>query len=117
MLEDVSPDDQQAQDIIRDLGAGAFWGMVWILFIRSWMANSLLSLAGSDATVVTTLIFFLATLHFPEAQKAGQAEIRAILGDRLPNLEDSDSLPYVNAILLETLRWFPAVPGDYFTPV
>jgi hypothetical protein len=117
MLEAVSPDDQQAQDIIRDLGAGAFLGMVLVLFIQCWMADLLLSLAGSDTTVVTTLIFFLAMLHFPEAQKAGQAEIRAILGDRLPNLEDRDSLPYVNAILLETLRWFPAVSGGYFTPV
>jgi hypothetical protein len=115
MLEDASPEDHQAQDIIRDLGAGAFLGMVSILFIRCWMANLLLSLAGSDTTVVTTLIFFLAMLQFPEVQKARQAEIRAILGDRLPNFEDRDSLPYMNAILLETLRWFPAVPGGQST--
>jgi cytochrome P450 len=29
---------------------------------------------------------------------------------RLPNFEDRASLPYVEAVLREVLRWHPAVP-------
>ena len=42
---------------------------------------------------------------------SGQAEVDAVTrGERLPCFEDRDSLPYVNAIVKEILRWNPAVP-------
>jgi hypothetical protein len=67
-------------------------------------------LAGSDTTVASVLTFFLAMLHYPEVQKDGRAEIDAVLGGRLPTLDDKDSLPYVTATMLEVLRWLPATP-------
>jgi hypothetical protein len=42
-----------------------------------------------------------------------QAEIDAITGGlRRPTIEDKDSLPYVHAIVKETLRWHPPLPMD-----
>ena len=44
----------------------------------------------------------------PEAQRKGQEEIDKVIGnDRLPNLEDRDSLPYVSCIIHETMRYVP----------
>ena len=43
---------------------------------------------------------------YPEAQKKAQAEIDAVVGpNRLPNFEDRPSMPYINAVMKETLRW------------
>jgi cytochrome P450 len=49
------------------------------------------------------------TLH-PEAQKRAQAELDAVLGDRLPTFADKDDLPYVTAIMKEVFRWLPVLP-------
>ena len=50
------------------------------------------------------------TIH-PEAQKKAQAELDAVVGpDRLPTFEDRESLPYLNALLREVLRWHPVTP-------
>ena len=50
-------------------------------------------------------------LMHPEVQKRAQLEIDQVLGSgRRPTLDDRDSLPYIQAIYLETLRWHPAVP-------
>ena len=47
---------------------------------------------------------------FPEAQKRAQREIDAVVGsDRLPDFSDRPSLPFVEAVLRETLRWHPVV--------
>lgn len=48
---------------------------------------------------------------FPEAQKKAQEELdRVIGGARLPEFEDQESLPYVNALFREVLRWHPITP-------
>lgn len=45
-------------------------------------------------------------LH-PEVQKEAQAEIDAVVGhDRLPDFNDRPSLPYIDRIVQETLRYF-----------
>ena len=55
--------------------------------------------------------FFLAMTLFPEVQRKAQAEIDAVVGpDRLPNLNDRSSLPYVEAVIKEVLRWQPVLP-------
>ena len=47
-------------------------------------------------------------ISFPEVQRRAQAEIDAVVGrDRLPTFADAPRLPYVRAILNETLRWRP----------
>ena len=50
------------------------------------------------------------TLH-PEAQQKAQAEIDRVIGnDRLPTLDDQSSLPYLDALMKEVLRWNPVAP-------
>lgn len=57
-------------------------------------------------------------LH-PEIQARAQAEVDSVVGSdwhRLPSFADRANLPYVNATVLELLRWNPAVPlGAYFS--
>ena len=53
---------------------------------------------------------------YPEVQKKAQAEIDSVIGpNRLPNFEDRPSLPYINAIIKESMRWHvPAPLGALF---
>ena len=45
-------------------------------------------------------------LHFPDVQKRAQAELDAVVGhDRMPEYEDRENLPYVRALINETLRY------------
>ena len=48
---------------------------------------------------------------FPEVQAKAQAELDAVVGtERLPCFNDRDSLPYINAICKEVLRWHSITP-------
>lgn len=50
---------------------------------------------------------------YPDIQRRAQAEVDSVIGtswQRLPSFEDRPKLPYVEAIVLELLRWNPAVP-------
>ncbi|KAG0694835.1 cytochrome P450 [Suillus ampliporus] len=67
--------------------------------------------AASETTSSTLLVFLLAMVLHPELQAKAQAEIDRVVGrDRLPNFDDRPALPYVEAILRETLRWHPVAP-------
>ncbi|KAF8872779.1 cytochrome P450 [Infundibulicybe gibba] len=48
-------------------------------------------------------------LH-PDIQRQGQMELDQVIGGRLPTFEDRELLPYVSAIIKETLRWAPVAP-------
>ncbi|OCH91991.1 cytochrome P450 [Obba rivulosa] len=86
--------------------------------------------AGFETTLGTVLSFIMAMALNHDKQTKAQAEIDAVIGgDRLPTIQDSPSLPYVNAVIKETMRWQPAVPmglprhtfeddvyGDYYIP-
>jgi len=55
--------------------------------------------------------FFLTMAMNPEVQKRARQEIDSITaGDRLITLDDRDSLPYVEAVFREVLRWRPVLP-------
>lgn len=57
------------------------------------------------------LTFILAMLHAPEVQERAQRELDIVTGGRrLPNFSDRASLPYIEAIVKEVLRWHPLVP-------
>jgi cytochrome P450 len=67
-------------------------------------------------TTSTLMVFILSMVLYPDVQKRAQAEIDSVIGtDRLPTFEDRASLPYVDAILRETLRWQPILPLGNFT--
>ncbi|EMD36023.1 hypothetical protein CERSUDRAFT_138759 [Gelatoporia subvermispora B] len=94
-----------------------------------WVSGSMFA-AGVETTYATTLSFILAMALYPEKQKLAQAEVDAVIGvDRLPTIYDRGSLPYVEAVIKETMRWQPALPlsvprrvaeddfyRDYFIP-
>jgi cytochrome P450 len=62
-------------------------------------------------------MFLLAMLLYPEVQARAQADIDRITGkDRLPDFDDRPALPYLDAILRETLRWYPVFPMGLCTP-
>ncbi|KAF4609449.1 hypothetical protein D9613_012942 [Agrocybe pediades] len=65
---------------------------------------------ASDTTLATIKSFIAAMLCFPEAQRKGQEELDRVLQGRLPNFEDEASLPYINAIVKEVIRWAPVTP-------
>ena len=62
-------------------------------------------------TVTAFFHFLLAMMLHPQVAKKAQMEIEAAVGtDRLPTLADRPSLPYVNALMSEVLRWGTPVP-------
>ncbi|KIK66610.1 hypothetical protein GYMLUDRAFT_157089 [Collybiopsis luxurians FD-317 M1] len=68
--------------------------------------------AGTDTTVTALTSFFLAMVKYPEYQKKVQEELDRVVGnDRLPDFRDRDSLPYVQAVVNEVLRWQPVAPS------
>ena len=47
----------------------------------------------------------------PRVQRKAQMELDRVVGrDRLPTFADEPSLPYVNAVLKELLRWHTVAP-------
>ncbi|KAG2039206.1 cytochrome P450 [Suillus americanus] len=78
--------------------------------IVKWSAVSLSG--GADTTVSAIYSFFLAMTLFPDVQKKAQVEIDAVVGpDRLPSFADRPSLPYIEALAKEVLRWNVAIPS------
>ncbi|KAK0185199.1 cytochrome P450 [Armillaria mellea] len=68
--------------------------------------------AGADTTVSALLSAILAFILYPEVQARAQAEVDAVIGHgiRLPDFDDRPQMPYINAVVLEVLRWNPVVP-------
>lgn len=64
--------------------------------------------AGADTIVATLLSFVMAMVLWPECQKKAQAELDRVLGNRLPEFVDRESLPCVEAVIRETYRLYPA---------
>lgn len=50
-------------------------------------------------------------LLYPDVQGKAQAELDRVVGtNRLPDFSDYDSLPYIQAIAKETMRWHLIAP-------
>lgn len=47
---------------------------------------------------------------YPDIQRKGQAELDAVLKGRLPEFNDRPSLPYISAMVKETMRWLLVTP-------
>ncbi len=48
---------------------------------------------------------------YQDVQRKAQQELDALLCfERLPDLSDRESLPYIQAVMLESLRWIPVLP-------
>lgn len=68
--------------------------------------------AGVETTNIQLQIFILACLAHPEFIAKAQKELDNVVGsDRLPEFEDIDNLPYVQAVVEENFRWRHIVPA------
>ncbi|KAJ7244880.1 cytochrome P450 [Mycena rebaudengoi] len=66
---------------------------------------------GADTTVSSMATFFLAMATHPDCQTKAQEEIDSVIGThRLPEFDDRSSLPYVEAVYREVMRWKPVAP-------
>jgi len=67
--------------------------------------------AGSDTTISAVASCVLGLILHPDVLKKAQAEIDAVVGlNQLPDFDDFDSLPFITAIVKETMRWRDIVP-------
>jgi len=67
--------------------------------------------AGSDTTVSAIASCILGLLDHPEVLMKARKEIDSVIRPgHLPDFEDEDSLPYITAIVKETLRWRDVTP-------
>ncbi|KAG1742276.1 cytochrome P450 [Suillus paluster] len=87
-------------------------------------------IGGIDTSTSTLQIFLLAMVLYPDVQARARAEINQVVGhDKMPCIDDRASLPYLDAVLREVLRWCPPIPlgmahatlnddvyGGYFIP-
>ena len=59
----------------------------------------------------TLRTFILALVKNSAAQKKAQQELDSVLGEgNLPTFEDRPTLPYINAVVKELIRWTATVP-------
>ncbi|KAL0951064.1 hypothetical protein HGRIS_007803 [Hohenbuehelia grisea] len=87
-LEQAGSDPEQIQ-IVKDVAATTYT-------------------AGADTTVSTVASFILAMTLHPEIARKAQNELANNIGTRLPQY--TDSLPYIDCICWELLRWNPVTP-------
>jgi len=75
-----------------------------------WATGSMYG-AGGETTYATVLNFIMAMALHPESQAKAQQEIDNVIGpERLPTIADLPHLPYVNAVIKESMRWQPVLP-------
>ncbi|KAG6333946.1 hypothetical protein ID866_5143 [Astraeus odoratus] len=68
-------------------------------------------LAAAENTASTLETLVLALLLNPDVQERVHAELDAIVGKGIfPTFEDQPRLPYLQAVLYETMRWNPILP-------
>ncbi|KAG2119848.1 cytochrome P450 [Suillus discolor] len=67
--------------------------------------------AGSSTTSAAISTVLMAAACFPEEQAQVQAELDMVIGrHRAPTFADQNSLPRLQAFILEALRWRPPLP-------
>ena len=77
-----------------------------------YLATSII-VAGSDNARMTLNTFVMAALCYPDAMQKARDEAGRVCGSnaqRLPALDDMEMMPYICAMVKETLRWRPVVP-------
>ena len=61
--------------------------------------------------LLTFCLCTVAMLHYPTVMKKAQEELDRVVGiGRLPEFDDMERLPYIQAVVKETLRWRPILP-------
>ncbi|KAJ3481038.1 hypothetical protein NLI96_g7942 [Meripilus lineatus] len=67
--------------------------------------------SGGETMGASIVLVIFAMLHHPEAQAKAQKEIDRVIGtSRLPDFSDRESLPMVECVIQESLRWNQPAP-------
>ncbi|KAG2150492.1 cytochrome P450 [Suillus clintonianus] len=67
--------------------------------------------AGTETTAAVLMNFILVMILHPDIQQKAHELVDSVVGaKRLPTFQDRPSLPYIDAILRECLRWRPVFP-------
>ncbi|TFK69858.1 cytochrome P450 [Pluteus cervinus] len=67
--------------------------------------------AGADTVVNVLRTLILAMVMNPDIQRKAQTAIEAVVDkDRLPEFVDLEPIPYLHAVIKETMRWGPVTP-------
>ncbi|KAJ7232683.1 cytochrome P450, partial [Mycena rebaudengoi] len=78
--------------------------------VIAWTAGTMYG-SGAETTAATLASLVIAMALYPGVQIKAQEELdRVLKGSRLPTMADRASLPYVNAVIQETLRWHVVLP-------
>ncbi|CAH1802141.1 unnamed protein product [Owenia fusiformis] len=72
-------------------------------FIKG-MTNDI-TIAGTMTTTAQIKSMIALTVDYPKVQQKLQDEIETVLGQRLPTYEDRRSMPYMEAFILESMRY------------
>lgn len=80
--------------------------------LAAYAAGSLVE-AGSESTSTVINAWIMACQLFPDVVGPAQEELDRVVGpERMPTFDDEDKLPYIRAMVKETLRWWPITkPG------
>ncbi|KAJ1308479.1 hypothetical protein OPQ81_004183 [Rhizoctonia solani] len=66
---------------------------------------------GTDIVAAVILTCLLALIGYPEVQRRAHEELDAMYNEEtLPRWKDEQALPFVRAIIKETIRWRPPLP-------
>ena len=76
-----------------------------LTLIRNHLILFLLVGHDSTSSLLTSLVYML-TQH-PEVEDKIREEVETVIGDGVPNMENIKKLPYLMAVIKETLRLFP----------
>ncbi|PPQ77485.1 LOW QUALITY PROTEIN: hypothetical protein CVT25_011355 [Psilocybe cyanescens] len=98
--------------MIKNVAYTVYGGeQVWLISSKSKTLNLFSLQAASDTTISASGTFFHQMVLNPDIQRKAQAELDRVVGSkRLPTLADRKSLPYVEAIYREVLRFKPPIP-------
>ncbi|TSK92909.1 Sterol 26-hydroxylase, mitochondrial [Bagarius yarrelli] len=112
--------DRKLEDIQKHLDAGQEVKGEYLSYL---LANTNMSkkdvygsvaellLAGVDTTSNTMMWALYLLSHDPKAQETLYQEVNSIVkGDKIPTAEDLNRMPYLKAVIKETLRIYPVVP-------
>ncbi|KAE9388250.1 cytochrome P450 [Gymnopus androsaceus JB14] len=95
--------------VLQDMQDNGAWSEEKEDFLK--MASGTAYSAGSDTTAIALTVVVLALVRNPEILQKGKAAVDAVVGpDRLPNYDDEGKIPYVDALIMEALRWRPVTP-------
>ncbi|KAJ3005777.1 hypothetical protein NUW54_g4194 [Trametes sanguinea] len=111
LMEEFGTGDPVTEKRLRATTATVYLGTLVPLLARVLGRPAYISPGGAETSASALHTFFLAMVLHPEVQAKAREELDRVVGaHRLPTFDDFGSIPYIDAIVKEVLRWYPIVP-------